>query len=444
MKRTLIITAIVFAVITIAMIIFNKVASKSNKDNTFTEAKRGLFEITVSNAGKLLAENAIDVMGPEINQNEQQGGGPGGGGLRGGGGGGRGGGGMMRAMNMKIQDIVAEGTIVKEGDYIAQLDRSDYTNTLTEATQSLENLQNKLEMTILDTAVTLSSLRDEITNQRYIVQEAKITLDESKFEPPATRRKAEINLNKQQRALDQLIKNYSLRRAQALTDISTARKKLQDAQEYVASLQDFLNKFTVRAPKAGIVMYKEEFNGSKRKAGSTLNPFDMVVATMPDLTSMLSKVYVSEIEVNKVKVGQKAVMTIDALPGKTITGTVNTVANVGEVLPNSDAKMFEVLIKVDGTDSELRPEMTTWNKIIIKSINDAIYIPLECVHAGSDSIPYVIKKNKTKQIVVLGEENDKNVIVRQGLEEGTPIYVVPPDDFAKFRTVGQNLLATNQ
>ncbi|NMD04023.1 MAG: hypothetical protein GYA71_12175, partial [Bacteroidales bacterium] len=46
--------------------------------------------------------------------------------------------------------------------------------------------------------------------------------------------------------------------------------------------------------------------------------------------------------------------------------------------------------------------------------------------------------------VVLGEENDKNVIVRQGLEEGTPIYVVPPDDFAKFRTVGQNLLATNQ
>ncbi|NMD03384.1 MAG: hypothetical protein GYA71_08950, partial [Bacteroidales bacterium] len=65
MKRTLIITAIVFAVITIAMIIFNKVASKSNKDNTFTEAKRGLFEITVSNAGKLLAENAIDVMGPE-------------------------------------------------------------------------------------------------------------------------------------------------------------------------------------------------------------------------------------------------------------------------------------------------------------------------------------------------------------------------------------------
>ena len=170
----------------------------------------------------------------------------------------------------------------------------------------------------------------------------------------------------------------------------------------------------------------------------------MVVATMPDLSSMISKVYVSEIEVNKVNVGQKTVITIDALPGKSINGTVTSVANVGEVLPNSDAKMFEVIIKVDGTDSELRPEMTSWNKIIINSIDDAIFVPLECVHAGSDGIPYVVRKNKTRQVVVLGEENDKNVIVKQGLEEGMPIYVVPPVDFNKFRMVGQNLLANIQ
>lgn len=435
MKRSRIITVIVIVVITIALIVFNKITSKSNKDNTFTEVKRGLFEITVSNAGKLLAENSTDIRGPEINQNEQQGGGRGGRG---------GGGGMMRAQNLEIQDIVAEGTIVQEGDYVAQLDRSDYTNTLTEAQQRLETLQNNLEMAILDTAVTLSSLRDDITNQRYAVQEAKITFDESKFEPPATQRKAEINLNKQQRALDQALRSYSLRSAQALTDIATARKRLSDGQDYVASLQDFLAKFRITAPKAGIVMYKEEFNGTKRKVGSSLNPFDMVVATMPDLSSMISKVYVSEIEVNKVNVGQKTVITIDALPGKSINGTVTSVANVGEVLPNSDAKMFEVIIKVDGTDSELRPEMTSWNKIIINSIDDAIFVPLECVHAGSDGIPYVVRKNKTRQVVVLGEENDKNVIVKQGLEEGMPIYVVPPVDFNKFRMVGQNLLANIQ
>ena len=73
--------------------------------------------------------------------------------------------------------------------------------------------------------------------------------------------------------------------------------------------------------------------------------------------------------------------------------------------------MFEVQIKVDGSDPALRPTMTTGNKIIIKIYNDAIFIPTECVQTGSDSIPFVYGKNKTKNIVILGESNEKNVIV---------------------------------
>ncbi len=115
-------------------------------------------------------------------------------------------------------------------------------------------------------------------------------------------------------------------------------------------------------------------------------------------------------------------------------------ANIGEVLPNSDAKMFEVMIRVDGTDLTLRPDMTTWNKIILKTIPDAVYIPLECVQAGTDSVQYVYKKNNTRQIVIVGELNDKNAVVKQGLDAGTLVYIVPPEDAASFRLVGQNLI----
>jgi exonuclease VII small subunit len=334
--------------------------------------------------------------------------------------------------------------MVQKGDYIAQLDRTEYSNTLNEAIQSLENMEANLEMAILDTAVSLSALRDDITNIKYQVREAQITLDESQFEPPATQRKAEINLNKQQRALEQAVKNYELKYALALADIVTARQKVHDAQEYINTLQDFLSKFTITAPASGIVMYKEEFDGSKRKTGSSLNPFDLVVATLPDLTSMLSEVYVNEIEVNKVKVGQQVVITVDALPNKVLNGTIKSVANVGEVLPNSDVKMFEVVIRINGTDSEIRPEMTSWNKIIIKTVPDAIYIPLECVRASEDDIPFVVMKNKTRQIVVLGDFNDKNVIIKDGLEPGNNIYIVPPEDYTDFKLIGQSLLAGNQ
>ena len=435
MKKTLISTGIVIVAITIAMIIFNKVFSSDNKEQVFTEVQQGLFEITVSNAGRLVAEHSLDISGPDINEATQ---------MSGGGGRGGRGGMMMRAMDLTIQDIVPEGTMVQKGDYIAQLDRKEYSNTLNEAIQSLEDMEADLEMAILDTAVSLSALRDEITNIKYQVREAQITLEESQFEPPATQRKAEINLNKQQRALEQAVKSYELKYALALRDIATARQKVQDAQEYITTLQDFLAKFTITAPASGIVMYKEEFDGSKRKAGSSLNPFDLVVAILPDLTSMLSEVYVNEIEVNKVKVGQPVVITVDALPNKVLNGTVKTVANVGEVLPNSDVKMFEVVIKINGTDSEIRPEMTSWNKIITKTVPDAIYIPLECVRANSDDVPFVVTKHKTRQIVVLGDFNDKNVIIKEGLEPGNDIYIVPPEDYTEFKLVGQNLIAGNQ
>lgn len=434
MKRTLILSGIGVVIVIIALIIFNKLISRKDTFNAFAEVKEGLFEIAISNSGELLAENSFDVKGPEIQQTQNQG--------QGGGGRGPGGGhDHMRIMSFKIQDIVPEGTIVKKGDYIAQLDRTDYDNTLKDELENLTTLQANLEMKILDTAVTLTDLRDDIKNQQYVVEEAEITLAESKYEPPATIRQAEISLNKAQRGLEQMKKSYNLRRAQALSDIRQTKQALENGSNLVNALQEFIAQFRITAPADGIVLYKQEFNGTKRKSGSSVNPFDRVVATLPDLTSMISKTYVNEIEVSKIDVGQKVTITIDALPGKTYNGMVTNVANVGEVLPNSDAKMFEVLVKVDGSDNSLRPAMTTWNKIITKSIDNVVYIPTECVYTGSDSIPFVYKKNKTRQIVMLGEMNEKNVVVRQGLEPGTSLYIVPPDEASDFKLVGENLIA---
>ncbi len=429
MKRTLIITGLVAVGIMIAMFVFNKLASKKDTASIFTEVMEGPFEITVSNSGELQAEKSIDILGPDMMQLMQQGGG------------GRGGAGGMRFMSFKISDIVPEGTVVNTGDYIAQLDRTDYDNSLKTANENLNTLRSNLEMAILDTAVTLTNLRDAIKNQTIAVEEAKITLAQSKYEPPATIRQAQLNVDKQERALEQSRKNYTLRKAKALADIKTKRRLYNDGNELVTALQDFLSKFTIHAPSPGMVIYKEEFNGTKRKTGSQVNPFDKVVATLPDLSSMISKTYVSEIEVNKVKPGQKVVITIDAIPGKSLTGVVTNVANIGEQLENSDAKMFEVLIKIDGLNPELRPAMTTYNKIVINSYDNVIYIPTECVNAGTDGIPFVYRKNKTKQIVVLGEMNDKDIIVKQGLERGTSVYLVPPEDPSKFRLVGKDLIA---
>jgi hypothetical protein len=159
------------------------------------------------------------------------------------------------------------------------------------------------------------------------------------------------------------------------------------------------------------------------------------------MTSMISKTYVNEIDVSKVKIGQKVEIIVDAFPEKAYTGVVTSVANIGEQLPNTDAKVFEVNIEVDGSDPILRPAMTTGNKIVTKTIKDVTYIPLECVQAGTDSIPFVYTKSGHKQVVVLGESNENNVVVTKGLESGIQIYLSVPQKPEHFKLVGEELIA---
>jgi HlyD family secretion protein len=427
MKRILIIGGIVVAFA--ALFAFNKLTTRKNSENVYIEAKLENFEITVTAAGELLAERSIDINGPTLTQSNRSGGG------------GQNRGMDMRFMDLKITDIVPEGTMVNNGDYIAQLDRTSYANSLKDALETQKTEQNTLAMKILDTAVVLTGLRDDIKNQNYVVEEATITLAQSKYEPPATIRQAEIALDKAKRSLEQKKKNYKLRVAQNLADINHQKiQHVERANALVEDLQEYLAKFTITAPGPGMVIYKKDRLGNKRKVGSSINTFDKVIATLPDLTSMLSKIYVNEIDINKVKVGQKVNIEVDALPTKAFTGSVISIANIGEVLPNSDAKMFEVIIRLNQNDPEIRPAMTTGNKIFIKTYENIVSIPTECVQTGPDSIPFVYLKHGGRQIVLMGEANEKNVVIEKGLEPGTALYLNVPADAENFKIKGQELI----
>jgi hypothetical protein len=418
MKRTIIITGIIVVVAIIILIVISKATSKKDVANLYAESKQGQFDIVVTTTGELQAKNSTDIAGPEFTQSRN-----------------------IRAMDIKITDMVPEGTEVKTGDYVATLDRTQFDNSLKDELERLTTYETNLEMKILDTAVTLSNLRDNIKNLRFSVEEAAITLQQSKYEPPTTIRQAEISLDKANRSLDQSIRGYSLRVEQAKSDMRTAKTNLSEQRVRVSDLQTVLSKFLVKAPSSGMIIYKRDRMGAKRKIGSSISPWDNVVATLPDMSSMMSKTYVNEIDVSKVKTGQHVEIVVDAFPEKSYTGTVTSVANIGEQLPNADAKVFEVLVEVDGSDPILRPSMTTGNKVITKTIKNVTYIPLESVQAGTDSIPYVYLKNGTRQVVVLGESNENNVVIEQGLKPGVQLYLSTPEKAEDFKLTGEELIS---
>ena len=418
MKKSVIITGIVAIVAIIVLILFIRAKSKTDVTNLYVESKRGQFDIIVTTTGELQAENSVEIRGPDFTQ------------ARG-----------IRIQDIRIQDIVAEGTEVQPGDYIATLDKTSFENTLRDELDRLITYESNLEMRILDTSVTLSNLRDNIKNLTYSVEEAQITLDQSIYEPPATIRQAEIALGRAERSLEQSVRSYELRVEQTKSEMRSTEKQLSDQQQRVNDLEKLLKQFEITAPSSGMVIYRRDRSGSKRREGSSINAFDNVVATLPDMSSMLSKTYVNEIDVSKVTSGQKVEILVDAFPEKSYTGTVISVANIGEQLPNADAKVFETLIKFNGSDLILKPSMTTGNKIVTQTVNNVIYIPIECVQTGTDSISFVYLKNGTRQIVVTGESNENHVIIEQGLKENVLVFLSTPEKPESFKLTGQELIS---
>jgi hypothetical protein len=124
------------------------------------------------------------------------------------------------------------------------------------------------------------------------------------------------------------------------------------------------------------------------------------------------------------------VLTLDADPTKRLTGTVTSVANVGEQRPNADAKVFEVKVIVQEADTTLRPGMTTGNAIETLTIEDALFVPLEAVN-NEGGVPFVYRQSGgrvTKQEVLTGAMNDDEVVIVRGLDGDDRVLLLPPPD----------------
>ncbi|HRE56945.1 MAG TPA: efflux RND transporter periplasmic adaptor subunit [Candidatus Kapabacteria bacterium] len=383
--------------------------SANDSQSTLTVTpKKGNFRVTVTVTGELRAKTSTEIMGPQGMQS-------------------------VGIYNMKIANLVPEGTTVKIGDFVAEIDKTDISGKIREAQLAIQKAESHYTQVKLDTTLTLSAARDELTNLKYALEEQKLLREQSVYEAPAIIRQAEIAYEKSRRTYDQAKINYSTKVKQAVAKMLEAETDLAKERQKFENLSTLMSQFYITAPQAGMVIYDREWNGRKRVVGSTISPWDPTVATLPDLSVMESITYINEVDIQKIAINQSVQIGLDAIPDKKLTGTVTTVANIGEQRPNSESKVFEVKIQIHQKDSTLRPAMTTSNTILITTIPNVMYIPIEAVRSeGKQSFVYVKSGKKAeKRNITLGIMNENEVIVKSGLTEKDVIFLVPPDDIAE-------------
>ena len=403
MKKKLIVSASSLVLVVILIISFR---SKSTLDqDIFIELKEESFEISVINSGELEAKNSVPIMGPD--------------GLV-----------AARLWSVKIEDIVEEGTIVKKGEYVATLDRTEIGERIRNEELDVEESLNRFESTQIDTALDLRGRRDELKKKALNVERKKIELRNSQYEPPAIIQQAELALQEAQMDFELAKQDYLLRKEKASTTMRRRNLDLVDDRADLALLTKLYDQFVIYAPQNGMVIYRKD-RGNKIKKGSSISARNPIVATLPDLTKMISRCYVNEVDIRLIKLGQEVRVGIDAFPDKRLSGKIRNIANVGEALPSGDAKVFQVEIEINETDMELKPGMTTSNAIIIRQIPKALTLPLECLHSSGDSLSFVYLKkglNLTKKEVSVGRSNSNKIIVEEGLEVGDQVLLNIPSN----------------
>lgn len=218
---------------------------------------------------------------------------------------------------------------------------------------------------------------------------------------------------------------------EALGRLETARRSLKQARRELA-------KTTIRAPFDGLAILYETFrNGQKRKPriGDRIWQ-NQPLLYLPDVSQMLVKTRVREIDLHKVSVGQPCSIRIDAFPDVSFSGRVKFVGALAarRTPDGSGEKYFQLTIALAGKDMRLRPGMTARVTVLTDTVKDALSLPLQAVfdtHEGQHFV-YRLQGRKFERVrVATGRQNEDFVEILSGLREGDRVSLSGREDGAR-------------
>jgi HlyD family secretion protein len=300
--------------------------------------------------------------------------------------------------------------------------------------QADELAQKKCE---LDKSLAIKSrnLLEEYTKKRQVAQyDSNVSQDEMALE--RTRRSANANI------------------IQAEAELKAKESEYQRQQDKLKKLNDQLAKTKIYAPTDGLVIY-----ATSAKTGnpfrSNSEPLDVGTSVqerqeliyLPAGDSSKAEISIHEAYLKKTEKGMPAIITVDALPGKTYFGTVATIAPLPDAQSmwmNPDLKVYNSDIYIDGSDQSLRTGMSCQAEIIIQQLKDVIYIPIQAViRVGKEPTVYVKSGNRFEpRAVKTGLDNNKMIHIISGLKEGETVLLSPPLKQAETEQ-GSNLSEQN-
>jgi multidrug resistance efflux pump len=375
---------------------------KELPDIQTTQVKRGTFMEELTEEGTIRAVNSIAVTAPTIS---------------------------YRYGGLKITSMVEDGQEVQRGDTLIVFDPSEIKRAIITSQQQLEIANAEFEKLKATQQSEIEDLEADLEIARISQEISKINFEQAVYESEVTKKEINLKLESANIALGRVREQIENKKKiqkedlfQKSLNIKQLTVALEDANNSVKSL-------FVISPARGIAIKKDNWMTGQKWSISDQPYSGTPLIDLPDLNEMMAEVKINEVDVSKVRPGQKVEIKPDAYSDSTYNGSLTTVANLAQNKDSkSKIKIFPVQIKISGKSKNLLPGLTVSCKIIINETPDVLYIPLETLFKDQiNEFVYVKSGGGFKRHdIKIGATNTDFAIVTEGLDENDELALTDP------------------
>lgn len=378
---------------------------------------------------------------------------------------------------MTILRIIPEGTMVKKGDVVCQLDSAGLENELRQQEIKVSTAKNAVEQSKIGVSVAETTLKEyeegtfkqeekTVMNELLMAEEdlsrAKNTLEFSQtLQAKGFSQELQLNadkfaVTKAESALD-IAKNKIdvLRRLTKAKMVEQFKGEIEKAKAKLSAdeiglkieeinykeIEDQIKKCVMTSPGDGQLVYANINAGRGGggdfvvEEGATVR-FGQSIARLPDNTNMQVKAKVAESFVTVLRPGMKAKIKLDAFDGEPLTGEVIRVSDFAEAggWMASSTKEYATIIRIDNPPPRLRSGLTSEVEIVVEDLPNEMQIPVQSVYEHK-GVPFCLVRAgdrfDTRQLK-LGSNNDKSVVVKEGVKPDEIVLLDPASHLNLF------------
>jgi multidrug efflux pump subunit AcrA (membrane-fusion protein) len=329
---------------------------------------------------------------------------------------------------MVLLKLTSSGSMVRKGDLVAEIDPQAMRDSVDDELDTLKDLDNSLKKKKVANELSTETLRQTLRNAKANLDKAKLDMQAADVRTELDRESLKLSLEEAEATYKELQSNAPLTMESQRADLRISEISRHTQEIHLKQHQDNVDRLIFHAPMDGMVvvqtMNRPGGDQVTLAIGDTMRPGQQILKVI-NPAKMQVEGQVSQSEVAGLRIGQEAVVRLDAFPGSRYQARVYAIGALAVSSGRSQYYIRTVPVQVEilNPDKRLIPDLSAAADVLLNVEKNALVVPLSSVERRGNEAFVEVKTPKgfVKRAVKLGTSNGTQVALLDGVQEGDVI-----------------------